>query len=167
MAAGRRVLVVAEVESGALSRATSEHLAAGRALLGGDQGELAVALVGHGLRAPAAQAIKWGGERVYTVDDPLLEDLPTDLCLTARWNPFARRRCRKLSCLPVRPGDASWRVVWRAVWVLDCCRIARKCASRPAQRASHGGPACVWRQFPGARALHQLASDCGSSFAGV
>ena len=83
MAAGRRVLVVAEVESGALSRATSEHLAAGRALLGGDQGELAVALVGHGLRAPAAQAIKWGGERVYTVDDPLLEDLPTDLCLTA------------------------------------------------------------------------------------
>ena len=83
MAAGRGVLVVAEVENGALSRPTLELLAAGRALLSGDQGELAVALVGHGLRVPAAQAIQGGGVRVYTVDEPLLEDLPTDLCLKA------------------------------------------------------------------------------------
>ena len=83
MSAGPGVLVVGEVGSGALSRSTSELLAAGKTLRQGIEGELAVALIGHGLSAPAAQAIQVGGARVYTVDDPLLEDLPAELCLSA------------------------------------------------------------------------------------
>ena len=83
VSAGRDVLVVGEVGSGVPSRGTGELLAAGRTLLNGIAGELAVALVGHGVSASAEQVIQLGGERVYTVDDPLLEDLRTDLCLGA------------------------------------------------------------------------------------
>ena len=80
---GQGVLVVGEVDDGALSRTTSELLAAGRSLYNGIAGQPAVALVGRGLAAPAAQAIQIGGERVYTADDPLLEDLPAEPCLSA------------------------------------------------------------------------------------
>ena len=80
---GRGVLVVGELDGEGLSRTTSELLAAGKELHNDTGGELAVALVGHGLSAPAAHAIQVGGERVYTADDPLLEDLPTELCLEA------------------------------------------------------------------------------------
>ena len=80
---GGGVLVVGDVDDGALSRTTSELLAAGRSLSNGIPGEPAVALVGHRLSAPAAQAIRVGGQRVYTVDDPLLEDLATEPCLSA------------------------------------------------------------------------------------
>ena len=83
MSVGRGVLIVGEVGNGAATRATSELLAAGRALCNCVGGELAVALIGHSLSAPASQVIHGGGDRVYTVDDPLLEDLPTELCLSA------------------------------------------------------------------------------------
>ncbi|MDE0206861.1 MAG: electron transfer flavoprotein subunit alpha/FixB family protein [Candidatus Tectomicrobia bacterium] len=83
MSVGSRVLVVGEVEDGALSRTTAELLAAGSSLPNGIAGEPAVALVGHGLAAPAAQAIQGGAERAYTADDPLLEELPTEPCLSA------------------------------------------------------------------------------------
>ena len=80
---GRGVLVVGEVDEGVLSRRTSELLAAGRSLHNDIAGEPSVALVGHGLSAPAAQAIQVGGGPVYAVDDPLLEDLPTETYLRA------------------------------------------------------------------------------------
>ena len=83
MSVDRGVLVVGEVGNGAVTRATSELLAAGRTLCNCVGGELAVALIGHGLSAPALQVIQVGGDRVYTVDDPLMEDLPTELCLSA------------------------------------------------------------------------------------
>ena len=83
MAASRGVLVVGEAGTGALNRETAELLAAGRTLYNGIRGELAVALIGHGLSTPTAQAIQVGAERVYAVDDPLLEDMPSELCLSA------------------------------------------------------------------------------------
>ena len=83
MAAERGVLIVGEAGNGSLSPATTELLAAGRFLLQGLEGELAVGLVGHDLAAGAAESLQAGAERVYTVDDPLLQDLPADLCLSA------------------------------------------------------------------------------------
>ena len=83
MSAGRGVLVVGETGDGALNRATSELLAAGTTLRNGIEGELAVALIGHGLSAAAAQAIQVGSGRVFTVDDALLKELPIELCLSA------------------------------------------------------------------------------------
>ena len=83
MAAGRGVLIVGEAGNGRLSPATAELLAAGRALQERLAGEVAVGLVGHGLAAVAAEALEAGAERVYTVDDALLQDTPVDLCLNA------------------------------------------------------------------------------------
>ena len=83
MAAGRGVLIVGEVGSGRLSPATAELLAAGRMLLQDLEGELAVGLVGHELARVASEALQAGAERVYTVDDTLLKELPADLCLSA------------------------------------------------------------------------------------
>ena len=83
MAAGRGVLIVGEAGNGRLSPATAELLAAGRGLQESLEGEVAVGLVGHGLAAVASEALEAGAERVYTVDDALLQDTPVDLCLNA------------------------------------------------------------------------------------
>lgn len=83
MATGRGVLIVGEANNGQLIPATAELLSAGRALQDGLGGELATGLVGHDLAAVAAEALQAGAERVYTVDNALLQDLPTDLCVNA------------------------------------------------------------------------------------
>ena len=83
MAAGRGVLIVGETVNGHLSPATTELLAAGRALQDGLEGELAAGLIGYDLAAVAAEALQAGADRVYTVDNARLQDLPTDLCVNA------------------------------------------------------------------------------------
>ncbi len=83
MAAGRGVLIVGEAGNGHLSPTTAELLAAGRALLRSLEGELAAGLVGHDLATLAAEALAAGAERVYMVNDTLLQDAPADLCLSA------------------------------------------------------------------------------------
>ena len=83
MASGRGVLIVGEAGNGRLSPATAELLAAGRMLLQDLEGELAVGLVGHDLATVASEALQAGAERVYTVDDTLLQGTPVDLCLNA------------------------------------------------------------------------------------
>ena len=83
MAAGTKVLIVAETIDGHLSSATAELLAAGRDLMQDLEGELAAGLIGHDLAAVSAKALQAGAERVYTVDDALLQDAPADLCLNA------------------------------------------------------------------------------------
>ena len=83
MTAGRGVLIVGEAGNGQLSTATAELLTAGRALLQNLDGELTAGLVGHDLAVAAAAALQAGAERVYTVDDVRLQDLPADLCVDA------------------------------------------------------------------------------------
>ena len=83
MTTGRGVLIVGEAGNGHLSPSTAELLAAGRALQESLDGELAAGLVGHDLAAVAAEALQAGAERVYTVDNALLQDLPADLCVNA------------------------------------------------------------------------------------
>ena len=83
MAAGTEVLIIGETIDGHLSSTTAELLAAGRALLQGLEGELTAGLIGHDLAAAVAGTLEAGAERVYTVDDALLEDSPAELCLNA------------------------------------------------------------------------------------
>ena len=82
-AAGRGVLIVGETVNGHLSPTTAGLLAAGQALKQDLEGELTAGLVGHDLTAAAAESLQAGVERVYIVDDVLLQDLPVDLCLHA------------------------------------------------------------------------------------
>lgn len=83
MATGRGVLIVGEADDRQLSLAATDLLAAGRALLQSLDGELAAGLVGHDLAAVAAGALQAGADRVYTVDNALLQDLSADLCVNA------------------------------------------------------------------------------------
>jgi len=83
MAEARGVLVVGEVTQGQLSGTTPEILAAGRTLATQAGTELAVGLVGKALALAAQEALRAGGERVYTVEDALLADGQVDLHLAA------------------------------------------------------------------------------------
>jgi len=83
MAEARGVLVVGEVTQGQLSGTTPEILAAGRTLATQAGTELAVGLVGDTLALAAQEALRAGGERVYTVEDALLADGQVDLHLAA------------------------------------------------------------------------------------
>src|SRR5438046_1665748 len=83
MAEARGVLVIGEVSAGQLSGTTKEVLAAGRTLAQQTGTGLAVGLVGTQLASAAQEALQAGGDRVYTVDDVLLADMPLELYLAA------------------------------------------------------------------------------------
>jgi electron transfer flavoprotein alpha subunit len=83
MAEARGVLVIGEVSEGQLSGTTREVLAAGRPLAAQTDTMLAVGLVGHHLASAAQEALYAGGDRVYTVDDPLLAAGHLELSLAA------------------------------------------------------------------------------------
>src|SRR5688572_18834235 len=70
--AARGVLVVAEVSDGRLSGTTQELLGVGRRLAEALGEELAAAVLGSQLGASGQEAIVFGADKVYVIDDPLL-----------------------------------------------------------------------------------------------
>jgi electron transfer flavoprotein alpha subunit len=76
--AGKGVLVCSEVVEGKLAAITTELLGCGRRLADSLGEELSAILVGSGIKALAPEAIAYGADKVYVVDDPLLKDYQTD-----------------------------------------------------------------------------------------
>ncbi len=72
------VMVVGEVGDGKLAAITTELLGGGRKLANALGEELNIALVGSGISGLAQEAIAFGADKVYVVDDPLLKDYQTD-----------------------------------------------------------------------------------------
>jgi len=72
------VLVYGEVTEGKLSGMTAELLGCGRKLADDLGEELSAVLVGSGVSGLAEEAVAAGADKVYVVDDPLLEDYQTD-----------------------------------------------------------------------------------------
>ncbi len=72
------VLVFGEVLGGRLASVTAELLGCGRRLVGDLGHELFVVLAGSGVSAFTQQAIAYGADKVYVVDDPLLADYQTE-----------------------------------------------------------------------------------------
>ncbi len=77
------ILAVGEVTYGGLASITLELIAAGRRLSEDIGEEVAVALMGNGIADLGSQAIAYGADRVYLVDDPLLETFQVDAYLAA------------------------------------------------------------------------------------
>jgi electron transfer flavoprotein alpha subunit len=78
MAENKGVLVLCETKEGKLASISAELLGGGRKLAD-DLGEgLAAVLVGSGVADLAQEAIAYGADKVYVVDDPLLQDYQTD-----------------------------------------------------------------------------------------
>ena len=78
MADNKGVMIFAEVVEGKLAVMTTELLGCGRNLADELGQELSAVLVGTGVSGLAQEAISFGADKVYVVDDPLLKDYQTD-----------------------------------------------------------------------------------------
>ena len=78
MAEYKGVLIYAEIGEGKLKAVSTELLGCGRKLADDLGQELGAVLVGSGLSSLAREAIAFGADKVYVVDDPLLKDYQTD-----------------------------------------------------------------------------------------
>ncbi len=78
MADNKGVMICSEVIEGKLVPITMELLGGGRKLADTLGEELSAVIVGSGISDLAAQAIAFGADKVYVVDDPLLKDYRTD-----------------------------------------------------------------------------------------
>ena len=78
MADNKGVMIYTDVINGKLAPIARELLGAGRKLADNLKEELSALLVGSGVANVAAEAISFGADKVYVVDDPLLQDYRTD-----------------------------------------------------------------------------------------
>lgn len=78
MAEYKGVMVFGEAAEGKLASIATELLGCGRKLADDLGQELSAVLVGSGIGNLAQEAIAFGADKVYVVDDPLLKDYQTD-----------------------------------------------------------------------------------------
>ena len=78
MAEHREVMIYGEVEEGKLAVIATELLGCGRKMASDLRQELSCLLVGSDVSSLAQEAIAFGADKVYIVDDPLLKDYQTD-----------------------------------------------------------------------------------------
>lgn len=78
MADYKGVLVVGDIIDGKLAGITSELLGCGKKLAGSLGEPLAAVVLGSGIKGLAVEAIAFGADKVYVVDDPLLKDYQSD-----------------------------------------------------------------------------------------
>jgi electron transfer flavoprotein alpha subunit len=82
MADNKSVMIFIEVTDGKLAAIAKELLGAGRKLANDLTEELSALVIGNGVANIAAEAIAFGADKVYVVDDPLLKDYRTDSYVT-------------------------------------------------------------------------------------
>ncbi len=92
MAENKGVLICGEIADGGLASITLELLGIGRKLANDLGQELGAVLVGSGVGAAANEAILFGADKVYVVDDPMLKDYVTDSYTTV-----LEKVCKQLS----------------------------------------------------------------------
>ena len=78
MAEYKGVMTYCEISEGALPSISREVLGFGRKLADDLGQELCAVLIGSGLGDPAREAIAFGADKAYVVDDPLLKEYQTD-----------------------------------------------------------------------------------------
>ncbi len=78
MSENKGVMVYGEVSEGKLSAITTELLGCGRKLADDLGQELSAVLAGSEVSSLAQEAIAFGADKVYVVEDPLLKDYQTD-----------------------------------------------------------------------------------------
>jgi electron transfer flavoprotein alpha subunit len=83
MADNKGVMILGEVTEGNLSSISTELLGCGRNLADELGQELSALLIGSAVSGCAQEAIAYGADRVYVVEDPLLEDYQADSYVAA------------------------------------------------------------------------------------
>lgn len=102
MADGKGVLIVGECADGGLAAITSELLGVGRKLADGLGEDLAAVLIGEKVRDLAEEAIRFGADKVYVVESPLLKDYVTDSYVAAM-----EKLCREVNPNVIIMGQTS------------------------------------------------------------
>ncbi|MFC2021044.1 electron transfer flavoprotein subunit alpha/FixB family protein [Chloroflexota bacterium] len=82
MSENKGVMVYGEVLEGKLSAIATELLGCGRKLADDLGQELSAVLIGSDVSGLAQEAVAFGADKVYVVDDPLLKDYQTDSYLS-------------------------------------------------------------------------------------
>ncbi len=83
MADNKGVLVVGDINEGKLAAITAEMLGVGKKLATKLGEPLCAALLGSGVKGLAAEAIAFGADKVFVVDDANLKDYQSDAYVTA------------------------------------------------------------------------------------
>jgi electron transfer flavoprotein alpha subunit len=83
MAQNSVVLICGEQEEGKITAITKELLGAGKILSGKLNGELNALIIGNGIQDSGEEAIAYGADKVYLIDDPLLAQYNPDSYTTA------------------------------------------------------------------------------------
>lgn len=83
MAENKGILIGGEVSEGKLDSVTTELLSIGRKLADDLGQELSAVLIGSGLDGLGNEAISFGADKVYVIDNPLFKDYVTDSYVAA------------------------------------------------------------------------------------
>jgi electron transfer flavoprotein alpha subunit len=86
MADNKGVLVCGDINEGKLAAITAEMLGAGKKLADKLGEPLSAVLLGSGIKGLAAEAIAFGADKVFVVDDANLKDYQSDAYVTAMEN---------------------------------------------------------------------------------
>ena len=127
MAEYKGVMVYCEVADGKLAAIATEALGCGRKLADELGQELCAALVGSDVSNSAPEAISFGADKVYVVDDPLLKDYQTDTCVTVMEKVVKEAMPRILVMGQTTTGrDLAPRLAFRleTAATLDCVELA-------------------------------------------
>jgi len=127
MAEYKGVIVYGEVAEGKLAAIATEALGCGRKLADDLGQELCAVLVGSGVSSFAQEAITFGADKVYVVDDPLLKDYQTDSYVTVVEKVIKQVMPQVLILGQTTIGrDLAPRLAFRlgATATLDCIQLA-------------------------------------------
>lgn len=154
--AGSGIIIFGELGDGRLANITTELLGVGRKLADALGQELAALFLGHPVDPVAREAIAFGADKVYTVDNPALQDYLTEPYVAAM-----EAACSQLSPEILLLGqigvgrDLAPRLAFRlgTGLAMDCVRLEVQPDSRllVATRSVYGGNALAEVTCPSAR----------------
>jgi len=123
----KSVMIYCEIAKGKLSANSAEVLGCGRKLADQLGQELSAVLLGSNVGAFAQEAITFGADKVYVVDDPLLKDYETDSYVSVMVKVVEQVRPRILLMGQTSTGrDLAPRLAFRlgTAVTMDCVELA-------------------------------------------
>ena len=127
MADNKGVMIICEIADGKLASISTELLGAGRQLADNLGQELVAVVLGSGIAACAQEAVGFGANKVYVVDDPLLKTYQADAYMEALDNVFKQAPPRIILLGQNAVGrDLAPRLAFRmnTAATLDCIELS-------------------------------------------
>jgi caffeyl-CoA reductase-Etf complex subunit CarE len=160
------VMTYCEISEGKLTSIAKEALGCGRRLADDLGQELCALLIGSGAGDPAREAIGFGADKAYVVDDPLLKEYQTDAYVSVMEKAVKQVMPQILIMGQTSVGsDLAPLLAFRldTTASLDCVGLAidpgTKLVLRVKPVYAAARQACVWGQCPGYLLQRLLTTD--------